>query len=522
MKGLIWLAVAAGCTDPATPVMRSPTAPIAQQGAPLVTSGTWTPLAHQPTFAAGVSLLLTDATVMVQDTGTSAWWKLTPDPTGSYVNGTWSQLASMQTGYSPLYFATAVLPDGRVIVEGGEYINSNPTWTTQGSLYDPIANKWTPVTPPTGWTRIGDASGIILADGTFMVSSCCTKAMATLDLSTMKWTTTGAGKEDINDEESWVLLPNGKIITEDANNPTKLTESEIFDPATGSWTSAGSTVVQIDDLNAMNMGSHEVGPAVLRGDGTVIATGATGHNAIYDSKTGTWSAGPDFPKVGGMQLDIADGPGALLPDDNVLLAASPGVYGSPVHVFEFDGTSMTEVAAPPNAANDSSYLVTMLVLPTGQVMWTDQSGDVQLYTPAGMPKAEYAPVAISIPQPVTATDPDPLLPTPTELTALEPLATLHPGATYKVWLERPNGISQASMYGDDTQQSTNYPIVRLTNMATSHIAFARTHNGSTYAIGQDVVGSTRFDIPATAERGLTQLTIVTNGIPSPSLTVDLK
>jgi hypothetical protein len=34
---------------------------------------------------------------------------------------TWSQIASLPSGYIPSFFASAVLPDGRVIVEGGEY-----------------------------------------------------------------------------------------------------------------------------------------------------------------------------------------------------------------------------------------------------------------------------------------------------------------------------------------------------------------------------------------------------------------
>ena len=56
-------------------------------------------LAHQPSFTAGHALLLTDGTVMVHhedpNDGFSDWWKLTPDINGSYVNGTWSQLASL-------------------------------------------------------------------------------------------------------------------------------------------------------------------------------------------------------------------------------------------------------------------------------------------------------------------------------------------------------------------------------------------------------------------------------------------
>src|ERR1700756_5730793 len=143
----------------------------------------WQPLRNQPTFlrtvkCAGAAnpLLLTDATVMVQEGGCRRWWRLTPDKTGSYVNGTWSQLASLPSNYSPLYHASAVLPDGRVIIEGGEYNFFVPVWTNLGAIYDPLANTWTPVSPPGffgGTSRhpnaIGDAQSVVLANGQFMV-----------------------------------------------------------------------------------------------------------------------------------------------------------------------------------------------------------------------------------------------------------------------------------------------------------------------------------------------------------------
>ena len=80
--------------------------------------GTWSPLNNQPTFGVGTMLLLTDGTVMAQNSFSPHWWRLTPDITGSYVNGTWSQLADGPNG--PLYYASAVLRDGRVFVAGGE------------------------------------------------------------------------------------------------------------------------------------------------------------------------------------------------------------------------------------------------------------------------------------------------------------------------------------------------------------------------------------------------------------------
>src|SRR5271165_1253289 len=47
-------------------------------------------LVHQPPDGIIISYQLTDGTVMVQGNNYSDWWKLTPDITGSYVNGTWT------------------------------------------------------------------------------------------------------------------------------------------------------------------------------------------------------------------------------------------------------------------------------------------------------------------------------------------------------------------------------------------------------------------------------------------------
>ena len=100
-------------------------------------------------------LLESDGTVLVHDEpdnnvtgGTNEWWKLTPDSDGSYIDGTWSQIASMPAAYTPLYFASAILPDGRMIVEGGEYIGENAVWSNEGAIYNPVTNTWASVAPP--------------------------------------------------------------------------------------------------------------------------------------------------------------------------------------------------------------------------------------------------------------------------------------------------------------------------------------------------------------------------------------
>jgi hypothetical protein len=140
--------------------------------------GSWTSLNNSPGSRLQNPLLMTDGTVIAMRQCTGKWYKLTPDINGSYINGTWTQIATMPSGYGPLFGGSGVLPDGRVIFEGGEYNDTTQSgtcgsanWTTVGAIYDPVADAWTTVNPPNGWTRIGDAAGIVLDNGTYMQRS---------------------------------------------------------------------------------------------------------------------------------------------------------------------------------------------------------------------------------------------------------------------------------------------------------------------------------------------------------------
>ena len=490
---------------PPIPPKKNSTA-FAATAAPAVGSP-WQLLTNQPPVldytdcGPGNPILLTDGTVLVQDDGCQDWWKLTPDEFGSYVNGTWTQVASTPTGYSPLYHSSAVLPDGRVIIEGGEYNFLHAVWTNMGAIYDPLTDTWTMIKPPAGWSTIGDAQGVILSDGTFMQANCCTDQAALLDPKTLKWTATGAGKFDVNDEEGWTLLPNGNVLTVDAYvfaYDAKGMNSEIYEPTTGSWSSAGSTIVQLWDsaskCGGKNHASFEVGPGVLRPDGTVFYTGANGcgagHTAIYNSNTGNWTVGPDFPD----SLDIADGPAALEPNGKVLMMASPKIFNTPSTFLEWDGSSLTEIAPAPNASNDSSFFGNFLVLPTGQILFTDFFF-VSVYNPSGTYNPAWAPSIQSAP------------------------AKIKPGGSYVISGYRFNGMSQGAAYGDDQQAATNFPLVRITNNRTGHLFYSRTHDHSSMAVASPDLVSTQFDVPTTQERGPSTLVVVSNGIPSAPLAI---
>jgi hypothetical protein len=480
------------------------------------TSGTWSSLTTPPVSITNC-LLLTDGRVMCQRNGTNQWYALTPNSSGSYVNGSWSALASMQSGYDPIYFASAVLADGRVIVEGGEY-NCNSSgascmsvWQTVGAIYDPATNGWASVSPPSGWTTIGDASGIVLADGTFFLSDCCSKKTAKFNSASLTWTAFGTGYQATNnDEAGWTMLPDNSLLTVDAS-PANTKLSERFNPVTGVWSGAGNTPVSLCDNDSArgSDASFEIGSGILRPNGTVFYVGANpnigtaccsgaAHTAVFTVASSTWSAGPNVPGS-----DAAnDAPSAVLPNGNVFFQAAPpasttNVFGSPSHFYEYDGTTITLVNSPPNTSYPS-YEGAMLVLPTGQILFTRQSTDVQVYTPAGAANPAWAPTITSV------------------------TSSMQPGGTYTISGTQFNGLTQGAAYGDDLQAATNYPIVRITNNATGHIFYARTRNHSSMAVATGAATvSTSLTVPAGIELGASTLVVIANGIPSSAVSVTI-
>jgi hypothetical protein len=453
----------------------------------LAPAQTLTTLTHQPPDGAGIGFLLTDGTAVFQGYGLSDWWKLTPDINGSYVNGTWSQLASLPSNYQPDAFASAVLADGRLLIEGGEYNFNSFTLTNLGAVYDPRANTWTPLTPPPGWDYIGDSPSVVLPNGHFLIGRKLDMQVAELDPVTMTWTLMGSsGKSDFNAEEGWTLMPGGTVLTVDVlDNPN----SERYIPSMQQWVSDGNTVANLQgppEVGCLHYGGGqycppgEIGPAILRPDGTVFATGAlhlgatTGHTAVYHhgaspTDPGTWVPGPDFPNGD----DAGDNFAALLPNGKVLVQSNSGRF------YEFDGTNLT----PTLFSNNGS----LLVLPTGEVI----VGGSEVYTSTGTYIQPWTPAISIFP------------------------STVVRGQSYTIFGRQFNGLSQANAFGDEYETATNYPLVRIKNVATGHIFYAKTHDHNTMAVATGAVPTfTHFDVPAGIETGPSTLVVVANGIPS--------
>jgi hypothetical protein len=87
------------------------------------------------------------------------------------------------------------------------------------------------------------------------------------------------------------------------------------------------------------------------------------------------------------------------------------------------------------------------------------------------------------------------------------------GGSYVISGYRFNGMSQGDAYGDDAQSATNYPLVRITNLASGHVFYSRTHDHSSMAVASSALVWTHFDVPRGQERGASQSVVVTKRHP---------
>ena len=448
-------------------------------------SGTWSALNQGAPASIGTMELLSDGTVMAQGDGVSnAWYKLTPDSTGSYVNGTWSTLASMNL--QRLYTATNVLTDGRVFELGGEYSgpNGQSNWTNTGEIYDPVANTWTSI-PNFPQSQFGDDPSILLPDGRVIAGYLSGAQTYIYDPTANSWST-GPTKlnSDRSDEETWIKLPDGSILSYNIFGNAQ--HAQRLDTTTMTWVDAGSVPVA---LSSSSVGS-ELGPGLLLPDGRVFLIGATGHTAFYTPSTNSWAAGPDIPNGDGAD----DAPGAMLPNGNVLFAADTPLFKSPTHIYEFDPVANTYTnvtPSNPDLSGSPSYVLRMLMLPSGQVLFTDGSSQLYVYTPSGTPQSAWKPTISSV---------------------------VPSGNNYTLTGTQLNGLSQGASYGDDAEMDTNYPIIELVNGAGT-VYFARTSNWSSTGVATGSTSvTTDFSLPAGLPNASYSLYVIANGIASDPFT----
>jgi len=147
-------------------------------------------------------------------------------------------------------------------------------------------------------------------------------------------------------------------------------------------------VVQLwDSCGGESGASYELGPGVLRPDGTVFYAGANscgaGNTAVYDTQTAPGTrAPPSRPTTTSRTARRARAERQGADDGEPRFGLPPSTF------FEWDGQHLTPVQGTPNAPSDLVVLRQHAGAADGQILLTDFSNDIEIYTPATGPRPE--------------------------------------------------------------------------------------------------------------------------------------
>jgi len=290
-------------------------------------------------------------------------------------------------------------------------------------------------------------------------------------------------------------------------------------------------------------------------DGRIFAIGANQHTALYTPATNTWAAGPDMMgTISGVQFPFGadDAPAAVMPNGHVLFAADFGpwvnttanstnsssiisgipssttilsvdspsqihinknatatntgvtlkigtTFDKPTQLFDFNPATSTIAPVSPaipdaNLNNNSAFVSRMLVLPPGQVLFSDSSTQLWIYSPDGSAPPASRPVINQV--------------------------TYNGGGVFTLTGKQITGQSAGSTYGDDVQTDENFPIVRFTN-STGQVYYGRTSNWSSSVATGTTLVTTNFTLNPAMPAGVYALIVSGAGISSAPLFLNI-
>jgi WD40 repeat protein len=252
--------------------------------------------------------------------------------------GTWATTGSLSNSRS--YHTATLLPNGKVLVAGGL---AGFNGLASAELYDPATGLWTPTGSLTIRRRLHTATllpnGQVLVAGGFVdepftiIGGYTTPSAELYDPTSGTWTTTGSLAQQRH-QHTATLLPKGKVLVAAGDGHFSgggvQASAEIYDPASGTWTSTGN-------LNTR----RRLHTATLLPNGKVLVAGGYDNNLLasaelYDSASETWSP------TGSLGTARINHTATLLQGGKVLAAGGSGGRGASAELYDPpNGTWMT-------------------------------------------------------------------------------------------------------------------------------------------------------------------------------------
>jgi N-acetylneuraminic acid mutarotase len=239
--------------------------------------------------------------------------------------GTWTATGSLATARNG--HTATLLPNGMVLVTGGY----NGGYLASAELYNPATGTWMATgslaTARDGHTATLLPNGLVLVVGGMNNDNIENPVLASAELynpATGTWTNTGS-LNLARDGHTATLLPNGTVLVAGGINyySDLLATCELYNPAAGAWTTTGSLATWRIGPTATLLPNG----TVLAAAGANVATsgGSNGDLAsaeLYNPATGTWTT------TGSLATARAYHTATLLPNGTVLIAGGHDTNGN--------------------------------------------------------------------------------------------------------------------------------------------------------------------------------------------------
>lgn len=302
---------------------------------------------------------------------------LVAGPASAATLGAWSATAPLVTARTEA--TTTVLANGQVLVAGGKTVTNGAVGATAtAELYNPATGRFT----ATGSMPIavGDATAALLADGEVLVVGGDTPANGALtptgaaelyDPATGSWSSVAPlpaklavfGAVSVRLANGLVLVAGGARVVRNATSATA--DVELYHPASRSWTRAsGMPGAGVVDAVAAQLANGDV--LVAGGENELLngARSTTSSSAVYSVARGRWTSTPPMP------LAVQWASAARLANGDVLVAGgSTTTAGTPTPAAELFDPATATWATTGSLPGAGSYGAEAVPLPSGYVLY---------------------------------------------------------------------------------------------------------------------------------------------------------
>ena len=290
-------------------------------------------------------------------------------PVNVTTNNTWTAAASNLISVAS--HTATLLNDGRVLVAGG---NRGPGITLNSvEIYDPNADTWklaaSMTYPRESHTATLLANGKVLVAGGFVQDPTSagrsgTTALAEIyDPATDTWTSAGSMSTH-RAHHTATLLGSGKVLVVGGLDQGGVgygytISAETYDPATNTWTPVAAPLTLARSSHTATLLNN--GKVLVAGGTTAGSPGTLASVEIYDPTSNVWTTGPSMASARYSHT------ATLLNDGRVLVAGGGDLSGAPLASVEiYDPVSNTWTAAA--SLSTARLLHTATLLGSGRVL----------------------------------------------------------------------------------------------------------------------------------------------------------